>query len=142
MKIAKLTAKNYRNNFRAFVWHALFLAMLKPFLDTDTIIPAMIIKAGGNEMLIGLATAILVGVSALFQFFFGSFVASKIQKRNQLLYAIYLRASAIFGLAVILIFFNSLNNILALILIFVFISVTLKGRTGISLLLHDECILA
>lgn len=131
MKISKLTSQNYKRNFKAFVWHALFLALLKPFLDTDTIIPAMIIKAGGNEMLIGLATAILVGVSKMFQIFFGSLVAPKIKKLPHLLFAIYLRVFAILGLGFILLFFNMLNGILALILIFVFISIfALAGAYG------------
>jgi len=131
MKISKLTEHNYKVNYRAFVWHALFLALLKPFLDTDTIIPAMIIKAGGNEMLIGLATAILVGIAKLFQIFFGSLVAPSVQKKPHLLFAIYLRVFAILGLGFILLFFNSLNGVLALILIFVFISIfAMAGAYG------------
>ncbi len=122
MKKSNLTEHNYKNNFRAFVWHGLFLALLKPFLDTDTIIPAMIIKSGGNELLIGLATAILVGVSKLFQFFFGSFLSHRILKRVHLINAIYLRVFAIIGLAFILFFFNSINNQFSIVLIFVFIT--------------------
>lgn len=131
MKISKLSDINYKNNFRAFVWHALFLALLKPFLDTDTIIPAMIIKAGGNEMLIGLATAILVGVSTMFQIFFGTIVAPSIRKKTHLLFAIYLRVFAILGLGFILLFFNMINSWLALVLIFVFISIfAMAGAYG------------
>ncbi|MBN2893050.1 MAG: MFS transporter [Bacteroidales bacterium] len=131
MKISKLTDKNYKNNFKAFVWHAIFLALMKPFLDTDTIIPAMIIKAGGNEMLIGLATAILVGVSTLFQFFFGSFLSNKKQKKIHLLTAIFTRSTSILGLGLILLWFNILDGKTALILIFFFISIfSVAGAYG------------
>lgn len=131
MKISKLTDKNYKNNFKAFVWHAVFLAFMKPFLDTDTIIPAMIIKAGGNEMLIGLATTILVGVSALFQLFFGAYLSHKKQKKKHLLSAIFIRSFSILGLGLILLWFNDLDGNIALFLIFILISIfAIAGAYG------------
>ena len=131
MKISKLSDKNYKTNFRIFVWHAVFLALMKPFLDTDTIIPAMILKSGGNELLIGLATAILMGVGTLFQFFFGSFLSYKKQKKKHLLIAIFLRSISILGLGLVLLWFNSLGSIFALILIFFFITIfSIAGAYG------------
>ena len=121
MKISKLSEKNYKTNFKIFVWHAIFLSLMKPFLDTDTIIPAMILKAGGNELLIGLATAILMGVGTLFQFFFGSYLSYKRQKKKHLIFAIFLRSSAILGLGLVLFWFYSLGGVVALFLIFFFI---------------------
>jgi len=122
MKLSKLSDKQYKINFQAFVWHALFLALMKPFLDTDTIIPAMIIKAGGNEVLIGLSTAILIGFGTLFQFFFGAYVSHKTQKKRHLLFGINLRVLAILGLGIVLFYFNILNHSQALVLIFLLIS--------------------
>jgi MFS family permease len=131
MKLTKLTEKQYKLNFTAFVWHALFLSLMKPFLDTDTIIPAMIIKAGGNETLIGLATAILVSFGMLFQFFFGSFVSNKPMKKTHILIAINIRVLAILGLGVVLIFFNSINHSYALLYIFLLISIfAISGAYG------------
>ena len=117
-----LTQSNYKYNFVAFIWHALFLALLKPFLDTDTIIPAMILKSGGNEMLIGIATAILVGMAAFFQFFFGVYVSNSKKKKKHLLWAIYLRVISIVGLASIFVFFDKIHSGISLILIFLFIT--------------------
>lgn len=131
MKISKLTDKNYKNNFKAFVWHAIFLALMKPFLDTDTIIPAMILKAGGNELLIGLATAILIGFAKVFQFFFGSFLSHRKQKKGHLLVAIFTRSTSILGLGLILLWFNLLDGTTALVLIFFFISLfSIAGAYG------------
>jgi len=33
-------------NFKAFLWHSAFLALASNFMDVDTIIPSMLIKAG------------------------------------------------------------------------------------------------
>jgi hypothetical protein len=35
-------------NFFAFLWHAVFLAFAKNFMDVDTVIPAMLIESGGG----------------------------------------------------------------------------------------------
>lgn len=122
---------NYNYNFIAFVWHAIFLALMKPFLDTDTIIPAMIIKAGGNEMLIGLATAILVGFSTLFQFFFGSYLSRRRHKKKHLLIAIFLRASSILGLALLFFFYSRLTPFLSMFFIISLITVfSIAGAYG------------
>ncbi len=131
MKISRLTERQYKINFGAFIWHALFLALMKPFLDTDTIIPAMIIKAGGNEVLIGLSTAILIGFGTLFQFFFGTYVSHKTRKKTHLLLAINLRVLAILGLGFVLLFFNLINQSEALVLIFILISMfSIAGAYG------------
>ncbi len=131
MKISKLTEKEYKINFAAFVWHALFLALMKPFLDTDTIIPAMIIKAGGNEILIGLATAILVGFGALFQFFFGTFISHKPRKKPHMIIAINLRMVIILALAFILLYLNSFSGTMGLIFIFILITIfAIAGAYG------------
>lgn len=131
MKLSTLTDKQYKVNFGVFVWHALFLALMKPFLDTDTIIPAMILKSGGNEVLIGFATAILVGFGTLFQFFFGAFVSHKIRKKRHLLLAINIRVLSILGLGFVLLFFKIINQSQALVLIFILITIfSIAGAYG------------
>ena len=37
----------YRHNYYAFLWHASFLSLAQNFMDVDTVIPAMLIEAGG-----------------------------------------------------------------------------------------------
>ena len=56
-----LTKKTSTRNFYAFLWHAGFLAMAKNFMDVDTVIPAMLVEAGGGAIHIGIMTAIMLG---------------------------------------------------------------------------------
>jgi len=65
----ELTDKNSKRNFKAFIWHSTFLALASNFMDVDTIIPSMLIKAGGTSIHLGLLTAIMLGGSSLFCFF-------------------------------------------------------------------------
>ena len=54
-------ATNAKVNFLSFLWHALFLALAKNFMDVNTIIPAMLIKSGGTTTDLGILTAIMIG---------------------------------------------------------------------------------
>jgi hypothetical protein len=42
-----------KRNFFAFLWHAVFLAFAKNFMDVDTVIPAMLIESGGGAVILG-----------------------------------------------------------------------------------------
>ncbi|MCD6347391.1 MAG: hypothetical protein J7L96_08235 [Bacteroidales bacterium] len=53
-----------RKNYFSFLWHAAFLALAMSFLDIDTIIPAMLVEAGGTSVHIGLKDAILTVCSS------------------------------------------------------------------------------
>ncbi len=44
----KLNQSISGNNFRAFLWHAVFLALAINFIDMDTVISSMLVNAGGN----------------------------------------------------------------------------------------------
>ena len=77
-----LTKKISTHNFKSFLWHATFLAFAKNFMDVDTIIPSMIVEAGGGAMHIGILTAIMMGGSSLTQLFFAPFVSNKTYKKN------------------------------------------------------------
>lgn len=61
MTTYRLTESVSKNNFYAFMWHGVFLALAQNFMDIDTIVPSMIIDAGGNSFHIGLLTAIILG---------------------------------------------------------------------------------
>ncbi|NQU27503.1 MAG: MFS transporter [Candidatus Marinimicrobia bacterium] len=118
-----LTKANSSHNFKSFLWHSAFLALASNFMDVDTIIPSMLIKAGGGAVALGLLTAIMLGGSSLFQLLFASFISKKRFKKKYLLIGINLRVSAL--LLISLLFFGSaqLGNNLTILFIFLLISV-------------------
>ncbi len=130
----ELTDKNSRRNFKAFIWHSTFLALASNFMDVDTIIPSMLIKAGGTSIHLGLLTAIMLGGSSLFQLVFAGFLSNKPLKRKYLLLGINLRVAALFSLAFLFLKSASLSGDLTIILIFLFISIfSLSGSfAGVS----------
>ena len=97
-----LTQKISVHNFRAFLWHATFLAFAKNFMDVDTIIPAMLVEAGGGAMHIGIMTAIMLGGSSFTQLFFAPYLSNKPYKKKFLLLGINTRIFALAGLGVLL----------------------------------------
>ena len=97
-----LTEKISNHNFYSFLWHATFLAFAKNFMDVDTIIPAMLVEAGGGAMHIGIMTAIMMGGSSFTQLFFAPFISNKEYKKSFLLTGINTRIFALFGLGMIL----------------------------------------
>ena len=74
MPITQLTESTSKNNFYAFLWHGVFLALAQNFMDVDTIVPSMIIDAGGNSFHIGLLTAIILGGTSFMQIVFSPFL--------------------------------------------------------------------
>lgn len=100
-----LNDSHWRSNFHAFMWHAIFLALTTSFMDIDTIIPSMMIKAGGTSFHLGLLTAIMTGGASLSQLIFGGFLSGKQRKKSYLLLAIHLRVFSLLLLS--LLFFKS-----------------------------------
>lgn len=113
---------SHADNFAALLWHAVFLALATNFMDVDTIIPAMLIKAGGTEIHLGFMTAIMLGGSRFSQLVFAGFLSHRPWKKKFLLWGINLRVMALFALS--LLFFHSEHLVdgLLILLIFVFIS--------------------
>lgn len=97
-----LSEKISKHNFRAFLWHATFLAFAKNFMDVDTVIPAMIVESGGGALHIGFMTAIMLGGSSFTQLFFAPYISNKSYKKNYLLLGINTRVFALFGLGILL----------------------------------------
>ncbi len=118
----ELTAPVSRKNYRSLLWHAAFLALAKNFMDVDTIIPAMVIDAGGESIHVGLITAILLGVSKIAQLFFAPYLQNKDRKKGYLLLGINTRIFSLAALAVLFLYSDSLEAPLVLALIFVFIT--------------------
>ena len=117
-----LTQKISGHNFKAFLWHATFLAFAKNFMDVDTIIPAMLVEAGGGAMHIGIMTAIMLGGSSFTQLFFAPYLSNKPHKKNFLLLGINTRIFALAGLGVLLFLLKSEKTGFVLWLAFLFIT--------------------
>ncbi|MFO8235255.1 MAG: MFS transporter [Bacteroidales bacterium] len=124
----KLTQDLSRSNYKFFLWHAVFLALAKNFMDVDTIIPAMMIDAGGSSLHVGFLTGILVGGSKFAQLFFASWINNKTYKKPFLLLGINLRVLSLVGLAGV--FFASAFISNTLIIWFIFILITIFSVSG------------
>jgi hypothetical protein len=109
-------------NFGSLLWHAIFLALATNFMDVDTIIPAMLINAGGGEVHLGIMTAIMLGGSTFLQLVFAGFISHRARKKKFLLLGINLRIAALFVLSVLFFYSDMLAEGVLIILIFVFIS--------------------
>jgi MFS family permease len=123
-----LPKKISNRNFRSFLWHAAFLAMAKNFMDVDTVIPAMLVEAGGGAIHIGIMTAIMLGGAQFMQLFFAPWLSNKTYKKNYLLFGINMRVFALAGLGALLFFMLGQTSGLVLGLMFIFI--TLFSFTG------------
>ncbi len=130
----ELTKKISSHNFKSFLWHATFLAFAKNFMDVDTIIPSMVVDAGGGAMQIGILTAIMMGGSSFTQIFFAPYISNKTFKKKYLLLGINTRVLSLFGLGILLFLLQGKQQSYVLWLIFFFItSFSLAGTfTNIS----------
>lgn len=86
-------------NFKAFVWHGLFLAFATTFTEINTVLPALVVQAGGSAFQLGVLTAIMVGVPMLAQLFFAGVITPRPLKKSLLLLGIYVRVLALLGVA-------------------------------------------
>ena len=130
----QLSLKRSKINFKNFLWHAVFLALASNFMDIGTIIPSMLIKAGGSAFLLGLLTAIMLGGTSLFQLIFASGLSKKVYKKKFLLIGINLRVLSLIALSFVFYKSSHINNGIIILLIFIFISIfALSGSyAGVS----------
>jgi MFS family permease len=117
-----LSDPQWRSNFRSFIWHATFLALTTSFMDVDTIIPSMMIKAGGTSLHLGLLTAIMTGGASLSQLVFGGFLSGKQRKKIYLLLAIHLRVISLLFLSMLFFYSPNLSGDAIIASIFLLIS--------------------
>jgi len=101
---------SFKLNFYAFIWHATFLALAVNFMNIDTIIPAVLLKAGGTSFELGILTAITIGVANLFQLFFAGFLSHQQLKKKYLLIGIHLRVISLFFLGLIFLYVTKISN--------------------------------
>ncbi|MFC0878667.1 MFS transporter [Saccharicrinis sp. FJH2] len=123
----QIPVKISTHNFKAFIWHAAFLALAQSFMDVDTVIPAMLVEAGGNAFHIGLMTAILMGGSSFTQLFFAPFISNRPYKKGILLIGINARVLALISLGLILFYLSGQHSGIILYLIFALISLFALG---------------
>jgi MFS family permease len=130
----ELSEQNSRINIHSFLWHAIFLALASNFMDVDTIIPSMLIKAGGTAFHLGLLTAIMLGGTKIFQLVFASALSAKVSKKPFLLVGINLRVVSLIALAALILYSSALPGNVFIIIIFILITIFSLGGSysGIS----------
>jgi MFS family permease len=107
-----------RRNYYAFLWHALFLAFTSAFADKNTVLPGLILKAGGSAFHIGVLTTIMLAFPMLSQLIFAGYLSSRAFKKPFLLLGIYLRVIALGGVAWTLSVYNSMSPALVIMLVY------------------------
>lgn len=78
----------------------------------------MILQVGGNQIHVGILTAIMVGVPMLTQLVFAGFLTPKPRKKPYLLLGIYLRVGALAGVAWTLSSFTNINPMFVIFLVY------------------------
>ncbi len=111
-----------KNNYYSFLWHAVFLALAVNFMDVNTIIPAMMVDAGGNSLQVGILTAIMLGGGRFAQLFFAPFLNNQSSKKGYLLGGINTRVFSLAGMALLFYFSSHINNTFIIWSIFILIS--------------------
>jgi len=118
----ELNKQTSKHNYYAFLWHAVFLALAVNFMDVDTIIPAMMVDAGGSSLQLGILTAIMLGGGRFAQLFFAPFLNNQPSKKSYLLGGINVRILALAGMALLFYFSSHINDFLIICTIFILIS--------------------
>ncbi len=111
-----------KNNYYSFLWHAVFLALAINFMDVDTIIPAMVVDAGGSALQLGILTAIMLGGGRFAQLFFAPFLNNQPSKKGFLLGGINARIFALSGMSLLFYFSPHISNSVTIYSIFILIS--------------------
>jgi MFS family permease len=129
-----LPAAISKHNFKAFIWHAGFLAFAQNFMDVDTVMPAMLIESGGTATHVGIMTAIMLGGSNFTQLIFAPYISNKPYKKKFLLFGINARVLSLLALGATLFFIQAGQAKFVLWFIFLFITIfSLSGAfTNIS----------
>jgi len=117
-----------KNNYYSFLWHAVFLALAINFMDVNTIIPAMMVDAGGSSLQLGILTAIMQGGGKVAQLAFAPFLNNQPLKKGYLLGGINARISALGGMA--LLFYYSYHCSKHFIIWAIFILISLFSFSG------------
>jgi MFS family permease len=118
-----LSPKISKRNFLSLLWHAGFLALAQVFMDVDTIIPAMLVDAGGSAIQIGILTSIMLGGASFTQLVYAPFISNYHFKKKFLLLGINSRVFSLLGLGLMLYFSNLISESNIIWLIFVLMAI-------------------
>lgn len=121
-------------NFLGFSWHALWLALAETFAEKNTVLPGLILLAGGTQNDIGILTSIMIGVPLFAQLIFAGYLTNKTSKKKYLLWGIYLRVFAYTGVALSIYYFDVFDtrSFIIVILFWMFLFATSGAFAGIS----------
>jgi len=119
MELNKQTSKR---NFNSYLWHAVFASIAINFMDFDTVIPSMLLNAGGSAFQIGLLTSIMIGGAKISQLVTAPFLFSKNNKKPYLILGISIRFIMLFALSASFYYSANLDKNSIIYLIFIFIS--------------------
>ena len=118
----ELNEQTSQHNYYSFLWHAVFLALAINFMDMDTIIPAMMLDAGGSPLQLGILTAIMLGGGRVAQLFFALFLNNQSSKKGYLLGGINARIIALGSMALLFCFSSYMKGRFIIWSIFILIS--------------------
>lgn len=118
----ELTHNVSKRNIQSLLWHAAFLAIAQNFMDVDTVIPSMMVDAGGTAVHIGILTAIMLGGSSFTQLIFAPFISNYNFKKKFLLLGINSRVLSLAALGLMLFFAIRMQGSFALLMIFFLIT--------------------
>ncbi|GAB4169740.1 MAG: hypothetical protein Kow00108_03500 [Calditrichia bacterium] len=90
--------QHYGRNLFGYLWHALFFSITFAFTDYNSVLPSLILKAGGSFYHIGLLTFISIGFPLFFQILFMGYITGAQHKKKFLLLGIHLRIIALAGI--------------------------------------------
>ncbi len=114
-----VTRRDEKRNYHAFLWHASFLALTITFTDINTIMPSLIVKAGGTDFHLGMLTAVMIGTPILGELLFASYLYLKPRKKAFLLLGINTRVLILVAFALLLKAGDSFPGIVLIALIIV-----------------------
>ena len=118
-----VSVSDAKQNFYAFIWHALFLAFVSTFVDVNTVLSSFILKIGGSSIHVGMITAISIGLPMITQLLFAGFLAGRPRKKPFLLMGIYFRVFALAGMGYTLSISNSSEPMRLLMMVFLWIGI-------------------
>ncbi len=105
-------------NIFAFIWHSFWLSLAETFTDKNSVLPGLILLAGGTQTDIGTLTAIMIGVPLVSQILFTTFLLNKQFKKKYLITGMYLRVSAFIGVAFSVSYLSELTPKIFIIIVF------------------------
>jgi len=110
-------------NYKAFIWHGLFLALASNFMDVNTVIPSMLIKVGANSVHLGFLTAIMIGGASFMQLIFSALLSNASFKKIWLLTGINIRIVMLLLMALLFNLSPTLSSYFIFISIYVLITI-------------------